>query len=315
MLTPDCNGRCSWCIEKKGYKPKRRVPWQELASQIVRSGRKNIILLGGEPTLYPRLGLLGPELTNGHGLNVYLTTNGSLMCRDFVRSHLSWPISGVNISIHAVRTTENAQITGIKLDEGCLQRAIWALHCRPRMASVRLNCNLIKGYVDSEVAIHRYIAFARKIGAGSVRFAELKLDNEHFISAAAIMDGKFGLNDDPFRLGCQKNCIIDDMPVNFRQMCGLQTTLRPRPDNPVQYSKLVLYYDGLFYPGWQQAKEIDVDKQALGWILDDLKAGRIDKALAAQRIEALKADDATPKGEEDPRTHRAPTTDQGGCFY
>lgn len=35
MLIDKCNGNCSWCIEKEGYKPKKIVAWQELVDVII----------------------------------------------------------------------------------------------------------------------------------------------------------------------------------------------------------------------------------------------------------------------------------------
>lgn len=43
-----------------------------------------------------------------------------------------------------------------------------------------------------------YIKFAKSMGANSVRFAELKMDNNNFVDLAKIMDYQYGLNDDPF---------------------------------------------------------------------------------------------------------------------
>ena len=53
MLTEKCNGKCSWCIEKRGWHPKKHAQPYEIVNAILETGRKNVILLGGEPTLYP----------------------------------------------------------------------------------------------------------------------------------------------------------------------------------------------------------------------------------------------------------------------
>jgi hypothetical protein len=69
------------------------------------------------------------------------------------------------------------------------------------------------------------------------------------------------LNQDPFTYGCNKDTVICGMPVSFRQMCGLQTPLRPCPINPKQYQKQVLYYDGKLYNGWQTVKKEEKEKE------------------------------------------------------
>ena len=49
----------------------------------------------------------------------------------------------------------------------------------------------------------------------------------------------------------ERDTIINDIPVNFRQMCGFQTSRRIKPENAYSCLKEVLYYDGNMYQGWQ----------------------------------------------------------------
>jgi pyruvate-formate lyase-activating enzyme len=290
MLTEKCNGKCSWCIEKKGYRPKERASWLELCGRIVESGKKNIILLGGEPTLYPELERMVRALAVAHNLNVYLTTNGSKLTREFVHSCLPH-IHGVNISIHSYDLDENEEVTGIKLSADTLKLAIDTLHTH--RATVRLNCNLIKGYIDSKGEIHRYIGFAMHLKADSIRFAELKEDPENFMSLHGIYGDKYGINNEPFGLGCNTDAEINGMPVNIRQMCGLQTDRRKKPLNPQQLAKTVLYYDGKFYDGWQ-TKENGMTEQEITNLLLKLVKGNV---TMGEAISALSG--AMPKGKSD----------------
>ena len=163
-----------------------------------------------------------------------------------------------------------------------LRDAIDQLHIQG--ASVRFNCNLIKGHIDSKDKISEYIDFAKEMKADSVRFAELKADKENFIDVAKVLDYQYGLNDDPFTLGCHQNTIINEMPVNFRQMCGLQTELRVKPEHPEQpYDKSVLYYDGHIYQGWTRDRRFNMNSNDLKKILDNVSNGSMtsDEALTA----------------------------------
>ena len=246
-LTDKCNGTCSWCIEKQGYHPKTHVDWTTLAEKIEDYGAHNVILLGGEPTLYRDIAPLIARLAN-NGHDVWITTNGSSLSPEYVRS-LSG-IHGVNISIHHYDLSANKNITGIDLDERMLTSAIDILHGMG--ASIRLNCNCIIGEIDSEAEIRRYISFAKDIHADKVRFAELKQSNGKFVDLAKIFNYRYGLNDNPFIHGCIHDVIINNMPVNLRQMCGIQTPRRKRIERPEQVTKQVLYYDGCLYNGWQR---------------------------------------------------------------
>jgi hypothetical protein len=251
-LLPECNGSCAWCIEQSGYHPTERAPWQVIADVAVATGKQNIILLGGEPTIHPHFGDVVKRLSRADR-NVYVTTNGSMLSRPFVYENLSG-VRGVNISIHNYRMNHNYRITGVLLDEGVLRDAIQALH--EIDASARLNCNCIQGHVDSRSEMGLYIKlFAQVIGADEVRFAELKGDAVRFVDLVDVLGAEFGLSRDPFTGGCSTNVVMDGMPVNLRTLCGLQTPCRLVPDNPKQCLHGVLYYDGQLYDGWQRSND------------------------------------------------------------
>ena len=57
-LLKECNACCKWCIELKGYHPKQVVSYAKIAEAALKTEAKNIILLGGEPTLYKDLNKL-----------------------------------------------------------------------------------------------------------------------------------------------------------------------------------------------------------------------------------------------------------------
>jgi organic radical activating enzyme len=245
-LIEACNGKCSWCIERGGYHPDHHASCTEMFEAIVRTKAKNIILLGGEPTLYKDLFYLVDRLNHARR-NVYITTNGSKLSVDFFGRYLG--LTGVNISIHHHNLEINREITGVRLHHDIMKSAIEQAH---RFGiSVRLNCNCISGYIDNCSEVLDYVKFAKELGADRVRFAELKNDEGSFVDLAKIMNYEYGLSDDPFTNGCNQDVVIDGMPVNFRQMCGLQTPKRVKPVDPQQVTKKVLYYDGKIYDGWQ----------------------------------------------------------------
>lgn len=289
MLTPSCNGKCSWCVEKDGFKPQTEVDWLTLAKTIISTDKKNIILLGGEPTLYNHLRKLIRELHFAN-LNVYITTNGSKLTLNYVHEFLEY-ITGINISIHHYDLIKNKEITGIDLNEDNLISVITRLKNMDK--KVRLNCNCIKNYIDSKIEMLYYIEWAKNIGVEYIRFAELKIDENNFVDLAKVFNYEYGLNDDPFKLGCNFNCVINNVNVNFRQMCGFQTNKRCKHENPKQYEKQVLYYDGIIYNGWQKeinTKEIDnmakeTNKTNVKRILNLFKDRHINEDEASTLIE------------------------------
>lgn len=249
-LTPDCNGSCRWCIERDGFHPTDRAPVEKLIELLLVDDARNIILLGGEPMLYRDLRLLVQGLRDAKFL--YITTNGTHVDADTIRGVLAG-ITGLNISIHHFDLRRNFSITGISIDQEELEGAV--VECRRNKIEVRLNCNIIKGEIDSQRKCRQYLRWAKECGIDRVRFAELKADRSHFVSLTRIWRGQFGLNENPYIDGCNQNAIIDGVSVNFRQMCGLQTECRPCPANPKTVNeKRVLYYDGIYYTGWQSQR-------------------------------------------------------------
>jgi len=306
-LTDACNARCSWCVERKGWHPRTRASWQKICEAALDSGKTNIILLGGEPTLHPDFSKIVKRLHN-NGRRPWVTTNGSRLTPGWVKANMEG-VFGVNISIHHHDLSENFKITGLTLNGSSLRKAISELH---RMgAAVRFNCNCIKGHIDSAPRIRAYIAWVKRMGGDKIRFAELKGDDDGFVDLAAVLDHKYGLNDNPFRDGCNSDAVVDGMLVNFRQMCGLQTRMRPCPNNPMQAAKKVLYYDGKMYGGWQvkEEKESVAKKRVIADVLVDVARGKLSVAKAETEMKQLmKKERAKVRAEY-------PDTTGAGCQY
>lgn len=318
MLIKECNGKCSWCIEKGAWHPEEVKDWKVIADAAIATGKTNIILLGGEPTLYKDINKIIFYLIS-RGRKVWITTNGSKLTKEYVSSNLRG-VSGINISIHDYFLVGNGwpdsgndTITGIALNEKVLEEAIKEMHKHD--IKVRFNCNCIKNYIHSRAECLQYVIFAKNMGADSVRFAELKKDEDGFVDLAKIFNYAHGLNDDPFHLGCHSIATILGMPVSFRQMCGLQTSLRIRPVNPCQHPKQVLYYDGKIYDGWQTKEgrknkgDNNVNEDELVKILEAVENGSMTVAVAAVKI------DRGFKAGQKKKVTFDPHDPDGGCQY
>jgi hypothetical protein len=303
-LTPFCNASCAWCVERRGWHPRHRATWEEIADAAIATRRMNIILLGGEPTLHPDIGRIIERIRKA-GLNPWVTTNGSKLSAEWVCDNLRG-VEGVNISVHHYEMARNAQITGLTLDEAALRGAVDVLGVMG--ATVRMNCNCIREQIDSADEMRRYVKWAKEIGASKIRFAELKHADGDFVDLAQVLDHKYGTNDNPFRDGCSSDAVIDGMPVNFRQMCGMQTRRRPCPESPEIVPHPVLYYDGKLYDGWQQRKESDMTTKEMVQVLEQVKSGKITVAEAAILI------DRDQRREQEP-IRRSQPEGGGSCVY
>lgn len=288
MLLKECNGHCSWCIEKNGYHPDDNVPVEELISTIIKTGKKNIVLLGGEPTLYKDLGKLIWGLSEAK-LNVYLTTNGSKLTEKFAAKNRLDKLKGLNVSIHHYSRDENKKITGVKLNYDILADAITYLYING--VDIRLNCNCFKGGIDNYAQVISYLNFAKSLGVKTVRFAEITGNDDIFVKLNDIFT-KENLPNCPFEFGCNHARKINNVNVIFRQMCGLKTSGRERPENPEQkYTKNnVMYYDGKCYDGWltktYQKGESKMSK-LIREVVNSLVDGNISKEIAIEILEKL----------------------------
>lgn len=310
MLTEKCNGRCAWCVDKDGYHPKEKVPYYILASRLIALKKKNIILLGGEPTLYEDLDRLVRKL-NYHNLNVYITTNGSRMT--WLTKNV-YNFAGINVSIHHYDKWRNKRITGIQLNRASLKANIDYVWWRDK-TPVRFNCTLIKGQIDSAREIMKYIEWAKYMGAKSVRFAELKHDDS-FVDLYELFGNKYGLTNDPYTDGCSTSAEIMGMSVNFRQMCGIQTPFRKLHDNIELpgHKKSVLYYNGVVYDGWQtKDKEIEemAKKLSVKEILARVKSGKMSLTTAERLIAKRQKEFA----ENNPVINTVEVPSSGHCQY
>lgn len=108
------------------------------------------------------------------------------------------------------------------------------------------------------------------------------------------------------------------MPVNFRQMCGLQTELRPKPDNPLKRFHPVLYYDGNVYDGWQQTLEpkgekVEMNPTTVEKVLKLVKRGDLTIEEAAELLE--KKEIRTTVEHAVVNSSRGGCGGGGGCLY
>jgi hypothetical protein len=243
---------------------------------------------------------------------VWITTNGFLLTKEYIALKL-YGITGVNISIHHYDLNKNKEITHVKINENNLIESIKTLHFLD--VNVRMNCNVIAGYIDNLEEIITYAKWAKSIGADKIRFAELKQDDEDFVDLAKILNYKYGLNDNPFIHGCNSDCVIEEMPVNFRQMCGLQTSRRIAPQNPKQVMKQVLYYDGIMYDGWQTNKEdneMKTEDKELYNLIDSMTNNKLNSKEIELLIAYIKANQKINVIERSTVYHESSS---GGCQY
>ncbi len=257
LLNTDCNGTCAWCIEKDGWHPSNHATADRLVDIICESDKKNVMLLGGEPTLYKKLPYIIQRLKE-NALNVYMTTNGSMINPAFILLNNLNMLTGINISIHHYNMSENKKITGIFIDEEELEESV--IEFRNSCTDVRLNCNVFNGGISSRIQIDEYIEWAKRRGIENIRFNEMKGDKRLHVAMEDLFP-ELGMSNQPFINGCLHSIKYNGCNLSLRQMCGIETKAREKPVNPKTISHMkVLYYSGDLFDGWVRNRFEDCNK-------------------------------------------------------
>ncbi|ULO05926.1 radical SAM protein [Paenibacillus sp. 19GGS1-52] len=104
-VTPQCNYRCVYCNPEGECGQKNDLTSQDLIEILTISaelGIKDVHITGGEPLLLPSLvEVLRTVKNNGHHLNYYLTTNGSLLYK-YAEDLSEVGVKRVNISVDSI---------------------------------------------------------------------------------------------------------------------------------------------------------------------------------------------------------------------
>lgn len=248
-LTNECNCFCEFCIESNGYRPPL-VSVSKLIEATCESGMKSVLILGGEPFLSPNL----LPYVRGISLKIekiYVTTNGSSFSEK-IDNELAKYIDGLNISINSPKESKNAEVYGRKIDFNEIKTAI--KRYRDQNVYVRINANLVKGYIDNFKTIKKTISLAESWGVDEIRFNELQGDNnaDVFVDSKKIFSE---LNADPFLDGCTQELEIPStIKITIKQVCHHCNHLKSKPSQtykPLSYHSIkVMYCNGKIYDGW-----------------------------------------------------------------
>lgn len=194
-VTDKCNLRCIYCMPDSGlpWIPKpQMLSFEEIVSLVetaVSVGVRSVRLTGGEPLVRPDLSELVARLCAINGIeDVALSTNG-LLLGQHIDQLASAGLRRVNISLDTLREDRFFAIArrkGLKLVLEAIDAAI-----ESGLAPVKLNCVVMRGHNDDEIADFAALTRSRPI---FVRFIEMmpvhanvELQDDMYVSAAEIL--------------------------------------------------------------------------------------------------------------------------------
>lgn len=248
-ITNKCNAKCSFCIEKDGYAPNAGTIDKLANATNYIEDYKDVLILGGEPLLCEDLDLY-LSLIKPCKENIYLTTNGSLLNKNKAEM-LSRYLTAINISIHHYSEFLNDKVYGIHIDFNDIKEAINVFN--EKGIRVRVNCNLIKGIMETKNEVDNMIEFAKMIKADSIRFNELQDAEDVYVDAREIFDG---LTSNPYCDGCVQKINHDGIDIEVKMTCGAVNKLKPkviREEEP-KYTTKVVYPNSEVSDGWRSKR-------------------------------------------------------------
>jgi prepilin-type processing-associated H-X9-DG protein len=241
-FSDQCNGKCAFCIEKGDRKTKKELKSATLAKKANLDKYDSVLLLGGEPLMNPNLLLFLEAYRKISDTPLYITTNGFYLTPELAQKLCRY-ITGINISLHHYNSIKQHEIMGFDQDSDRLRLSIlvFAIHNIP----VRINCNLIQGYIENWNEVRQMLIYAISLGAKQIRFAELQGQPELWVDSRFI----WMLPEDPFVDGCEHEVFhdgFDKIQIFVRMTCGLINDKRPCVNSPEDRhpNTDVLYLDG-----------------------------------------------------------------------
>jgi GTP 3',8-cyclase len=194
-VTDRCNFRCVYCrsADPENYREHDQIlSWlelQRLARIFVELGIRKVRLTGGEPLVRDGLEKYTEYLKNLGVQDLSITTNGHLLA-ERCEALLGAGLQRINVSLDSLDPLKFEKITRTRSYDAVMRGIDIAQ--RTRLAPVKINAVLVRGFNDGEV--EAFAAFARERGL-IMRFIEfMPLDadrhwsRELMVPAAEVYD-------------------------------------------------------------------------------------------------------------------------------
>lgn len=207
-MTDACNGQCPFCVARLGKLREEHIIenlHQKIDIAVNKLNVKNVVLLGGEPTISKNLFPILSELKNYTDKlqEITIITNGAMLHdMSFVQKLAESPITAVNISIHHFDAKVNDELMRIKtLSREELKQIRDILHKNGKQ--LWLSVVLMKDVIDSGEKALEYIKHYAGI-IDQIRMFPISYTKEHETVADVASFTKSHLLND-----AQLNAIIE----------------------------------------------------------------------------------------------------------
>lgn len=276
-LTKACDNRCKFCIEKDGLESLGKSDIDKMIKSTIESGKRDVLVLGGEPLLFPELALDYIKGVRNHVDTIYLTTSlpKSITSGEGLERFKTIVslLDGINISIHHYLDAVNNSVLDSKNPHNRIAFLEEMLKWDEFADKARICCNLVNGFIDSKISIDMFVSRLSEIGAKHIKLNELQnVDVDTYISFEEVYKIKMK---SPFAYGCQTD--ISDIFKEFNTRITLKRSCFCTKDLSISKASFgdlikciqkriipkssgstlkVLYENGDVYNGWQKSESI-----------------------------------------------------------
>ena len=173
-ISKACNAKCPFCIAPTLGRKDGSEYFSGLSYSLdlTQSVYGSVQVVGGEPLISPRISRTLSAIGDRAFHRVVINTNGSRLSESMARSMADVRVTHVNISRHHYNEAVNQEIMKIHpaVSNEDVRSAASSLH--KLGIDVRLNCNILKGYIDSLGSIVSYLRWASEIGVQCISFSQ-----------------------------------------------------------------------------------------------------------------------------------------------
>lgn len=265
-FTKACDNKCGFCIEKNGIDG-MKVDVDAMISSTIKSGKKTVLILGGEPLLEMEkvkrylLGIIGRVD------KIYLTTSLPITIENNKDTFLDIMLflDGLNVSLQHYDNDINNDVlcAGSRHDRIELLKTILENEMIAR--KTRVSINLVKGFIDTKEKIDEFLYKMQDIGVRHVKINELQNADDLYVSFEKTYGKRLP---SPYSHGCQKEISLEgheNIKITLKRSCfcvneGLTASLSDFikaviktvfKDNSKGKGQVVLYESGMLSEGWQ----------------------------------------------------------------
>lgn len=272
-FTKACDNSCEFCIERTGLDSLGKTNVEKMIESTIKSRKRDILILGGEPLLLPELVLEYIKGIRSYVDTIYLTTSLPKTITTAKGNHIFLEIvnllDGINISVHHYKDSINNMVLNSSNPYNRIEFLEEMLKNDNFAKKARLCCNLVNGFISTKEEINNFVNKMHSIGAKHIKLNELQnVDANTYVS----FEETFGVKlKSPFAYGCQtdesylfdnkikitlkRSCFCNkDTSIAKAGLADLIKCIQKKVVPNVSCNNLqVLYENGDIHDGWQQS--------------------------------------------------------------